>query len=162
MEPGAYPASTDSIPDSPIVLLLPEALLVEAKAGTLGAGEEADTQDQEGWRVKGNMQEVELVLIPELGQPRSLPYPDAQEAKYSARGFSRKGPQRIIAWYILAEDGLILDHHGWAETTLRSIRPDAHSERDLQREVESTLSREERVEDLIQRVSAERRAAAWS
>jgi hypothetical protein len=110
----------------------------------------------------GDMPFVDLVLIPELGQPQSLPYPTVQEARFNARGFSRKGLQKLVAWYVLDENGLILDHHGYAIETLRWLRPDAHTERDLQRIEQIGLSRNERAQLLIDQLANERRAAAWN
>jgi len=104
-----------------------------------------------------DMPQVELVLIPELGQPRSLTYSDPYEARFCARGFARRGLQKIVAWYVLDDDGLILDHHGWAMETLKMLRPDAHSKRDLQRVADRTLTKEERAQSLLNMIDSERR-----
>lgn len=109
-----------------------------------------------------DMPQVELVLIPELGQPRALPYPSVEEAKFSARGISRKGPQKYVAWYVLDDDGLILASHGYALPSLKCLRPDAHTERDLQRVQERGLNRDEKAQLLVDQLANERRAAAWN
>lgn len=109
-----------------------------------------------------DMPQVELVLIPELGQPRSLTYSDSQEARFCARGFARRGPQKIVAWYVLDDNGLILDHHGWAMETLKMLRPDAHTEKDLQRDAERMLTKEERAQSLLDRMDSERRMISWN
>lgn len=103
--------------------------------------------------------QVELVLIPDLGQPRSLPYSSVTEARLSARMLSRKGPQRYVAWYVLDDEGMVLSSHGYAMEALKSLRPDAHTQGDLMRMEEKGMDREARALRTLELADAERRAA---
>ena len=106
-----------------------------------------------------DMPQVELVLIPDLGQPRSLPYSSVTEARLSARMLSRKGPQRYVAWYVLDDEGMVLSSHGYAIEALKMVRPDAHTQMDLVRQEEIGMDREHRALRTLELVDAERRAA---
>jgi len=105
------------------------------------------------------MPQVELVLIPDLGQPRSLPYSSVTEARLSARMLSRKGPQRYVAWYVLDDEGMVLSSHGYAMEALKSLRPDAHTQGDLVRMEEMGMDRQQRALRTLELADAKRRAA---
>lgn len=100
-----------------------------------------------------DMPQVDLVLIPDLGQPRSFTYSSVEEARFNARGLSRRGPQRFVAWYVLDDDGLILASHGYDLTSLKSLRPDAHTQTDVVRAQEI-----ERSQDMLGHMALERSA----
>lgn len=95
-----------------------------------------------------DMPQVDLVMIPELGEPRSLIYSDVTEARLNARGFARKGPQKIVAWYILDDEGLVLSSHGCDFDALKKVRPDAH-----------TLMEQKMTEEVL---SLEQKMSAWN